>query len=304
MANTESCERLSTILNSVGDAVIAADRRGLITFMNPVAETLTGWEMEEASGKPVMDIFDIYVGKAGNLKKSTFLTEALQERSVTTGGLSSASEVDNDCLLLAKSGREIPIDYNITPIKDEKENLTDIVLTFRDITKYKTKEEQSNRTISELRQQTNLMKTVFDTMYDGIVVLDSKGEVLFLNPSIQQMFSQELRGKSPSEWPETHGVFYADKKTLFPVHQILSTQIFEGESARDVELYVRNKERAEGIHIKASVLPLFGENREVVACVAIVHDITKDKIAAIQLKQAMQDLQSQVQLTDTIFVTV
>ena len=68
----------------------------------------------------------------------------------------------------------------------------------RDVTKYKTKEEQSDQTISELRQQTNLMKTVFDTMYDGIVVLDSKGEVLFLNPSIQQMFSQVFpRYKSP-----------------------------------------------------------------------------------------------------------
>ena len=301
MANTESCERLSAILNSVGDAVIATDRKGLITFMNPVAETLTGWEMEEATGKQVTDILDIYVGNAGNLKKHTLLTEALQKRSDSAGGLSSASEVDHNTWIVAKSGGEIPIDYDITPIKDKEETPAGIVVTMRDVTKYKTKEEQSDQTISELRQQTNLMKTVFDTMYDGIVVLDSKGEVLFLNPSIQQMFSQELRGKSPSEWPETHGVFYADKKTLFPVHQILSTQIFEGESARDVELYVRNKERAEGIHIKASVLPLFGENREVVACVAIVHDITKDKIAAIQLEQAMQDLQSQVQLTDTIF---
>ena len=304
MANTESYERLSTILNSVGDAVIATDRRGLITFMNPVAETLTGWEMEEATGKQVSDILDIYVGNAGNLKKHTLLTEALQKSSDSAGGLSSASEVDHNTWILAKSGGEIPIDYDITPIKGKEETPAGVVMTIRDVTKYKTKEEGSNQTISELRQQTNLMKTVFDTMYDGIVVLDSKGEVLFLNPSIQQMFSQELRGKSPSEWPETHGVFYADKKTLFPVHQILSTQIFEGESARDVELYVRNKERAEGIHIKASVLPLFGENREVVACVAIVHDITKDKIAAIQLEQAMQDLQSHVQLTDTIFNSI
>ena len=48
---TENNEQLLTILNSMGDALIVTDQRGLITFMNPVAETLTGWAMEEASGK-------------------------------------------------------------------------------------------------------------------------------------------------------------------------------------------------------------------------------------------------------------
>ena len=97
--------------------------------MNPVAEILTGWEMEEASGKQVTDILDIYVGNGGNLIKDTFLVEALQKGSVTTGGSSYASEVDYNTYLIAKSGREIPIDYNITPIKDEKENPTGIVIT-------------------------------------------------------------------------------------------------------------------------------------------------------------------------------
>ena len=135
---TENNEQLLTILNSMGDALIVTDQRGLITFMNPVAETLTGWEMEEASGKPVTDILDLYVGNAGNLKKSTFLIEVLQKGSVTTGGLSSTSGGDYNTCLIAKSGEETPIDYNITPIKDEKETPTGIVITFRDSTKYKT----------------------------------------------------------------------------------------------------------------------------------------------------------------------
>ena len=199
MANTESYERLSTILNSVGDAVIATDRKGLITFMNPVAETLTGWEMEEATGKQVTDILDIYVGNAGNLKKSTILIEALQKGFVAAGGLSSASEVDHNTWIVAKSGGEIPIDYNITPIKDKEDLPTGIVITFRDITKHKTKEEQSNQTISELRHQTQLMKTVFDTMYDGIAVLSLTGDILFLNPSIQQMFEPESPNATPPQ---------------------------------------------------------------------------------------------------------
>ncbi len=301
MANTESYERLSTILNSVGDAVIATDRKGLITFMNPVAETLTGWEMEETSGKPVTDIFDIHVGNAGNLKKSRILIEAIQKGFISAGELSSASEVDHNTWIVAKSGGEIPIDYNITPIKDKKASPTGIVITFRDITKYKTKEEGSNRTIRELRHQTQLMKTVFDSMYDGIVVLGLTGDILFLNPSIQQMIGKEPPGTALNEWSESYGFFYPDKETLAPVEQFLVTCISQGEAVRDLELFVRNKEQTKGIHIKASGIPLFDENREVIGCVCIIHDITGDKIAAIQLEQAMQDLQSQVQLTDTIF---
>ena len=299
-ANTESDKRLSTILNSVSDALIATDRRGLITFMNPVAEILTGWEMEEVSGKHVTDILNIYIGNGGNPIKNTFLIETLQKG----GGLSSASEVDYNTYLIAKSGREIPIDYNITPIKDEKENPTGIVITFRDITKYKTMEEQSNQTISELRNQTQLMKTVFDSMYDGIVVLSLTGNILFLNPSIQQMIGKEPPDTFVSKWSETYGVFYSDKETLVPVDQMLSTHIAQGEAIRDQELFVRNKEQTEGIHLKASAIPLFDKNQEVEACVCVIRDITKDKIAAIQLEQMMQELQNQVQLTDTIFNSI
>ena len=294
-------QHLTKILNGISDAAIATDNKGLITFMNPVAETLTGWEMEEVSGKHVTDIFAIYVRSGGNLIKNRSLIEAFQKGSVTTGGLSSASEADDNTWLIAKSGREIPIDYNITPIKDEQDNPASIVITFRDITKYKTRAEQSDQTISELRQQTHLMKTVFDSMSEGIVVLSLTGHVLFINPSIQQIFGGEPLGPLPSKWSETFGVFYPDKKTRVPIDQILSTQISRGEAIRDQELFICNGEQTEGIHVMGSGIPLFDENQEVVACVCVIRDITKDKVAAIQLEQTMQQLQNQVQLTDTIF---
>ncbi len=301
MANTESRERLSTILNSLGDAVVATDQEGLITFMNTAAEILTGWEMQEGPEKPVTDVLNIYVGHEGDLIKSTVLIEALQNGSVTTGELSSTSDVDDDTFLIAKSGREIPIDYNITPIQDEKENPTGIVITFRDITKYKTREEQSDQTTSELRQQTQLMKTVFDSMSEGIVVLSLTGQVLFINPSIQRMFSAEPLGPVPSKWSETQGVFYPDKETPYPIDQIMATYISRGVPVRDQEIFVLNKEQPEGLHVMGTAIPLFDEDGKVVSCVAILRDITADKIAAIQLEQTMQKLQNQVQLTDTIF---
>ncbi|MDE0185262.1 MAG: PAS domain S-box protein [Candidatus Poribacteria bacterium] len=302
MANTASHEQLSSILNGVGDAVIATDRNGLITFMNPVAETLTGWEKEEGAGKQIADILNVNVGDSANPIENTYLIKALQGGSISAEGLSSASEVDYNTCLIAKSGREIPIDYNITPIKDDEENHAGIVITLRDITKYKTREDGSNRTISELRHQTQLMETVFNSMYDGIAVLSLTNDILFLNPSIQQIFGPEpLNVTPPSKWTETHGVFYSDEKTPVPFHQIISALTAQGGAIIEQEVFVRNKNQAEGIHLKASALPLFDENQEVVAYVYVVHDITKDKIAAIQLEKAMQELQNQVQLTDTIF---
>ena len=275
---TGNNEQLSTILNSIGDAVIATDNKGLITFMNSVAEILTGWKMEEVSGKHVTDILDIYVGNAGNLKKNRVLTETFQNGSVTTGGLSSTFEVGHNTCLIAKSGQEIPIDYNITPVKDEKETPTGIVITLRDITKYKTMEEQSDQTIGELRHQTQLMKAVFDSMADGIVVISLTGHVLFINPSIQQMFGMEPLGPLPSQWSEAYGVFYPDKETRVPIDRILSIHVFQGEAIIDQELFVRNEERPEGVHIRASAIPLFNENREVIACVSVIREILRAEL--------------------------
>ena len=282
---TENGERLSTILNGISDAVIAMDRNGLITFMNPAAEILTGWEMVEVSEKPITDILNIYVRDGENLIKNRSLIEVLQKGFVTTGGLSSASGGDYNTCLIGKSGREIPIDYNITPIKDEKENPTGIVITFRDITKYttditnyQTMEKQLNQTISELRHQTRLMKTVFDSMSDGIVVLSLAGHVLFINPSIQQIFGTEPLEGLLSKWSEKHSVFYPDKETRVPIDQILVTQIFRGEAIRDQELFVRNEKHTEGIYIMASAIPLFDENQEVVACVCVVRDIVRAEL--------------------------
>ncbi len=305
-AYTESNEQLSTILNSIGDAVIATDQKGLIIFMNPAAEVLTGWEMEEVGGKHVTDILDIYVGNSGHLIKNTVLTETLQSESVTTGGLFS-----HNTRLIAKSGQEIPIDYSITPVKDEKETATGIVITFRDITQYKTMEEQSDQTIGELRHQTQLMKAVFDSMSDGIVVISLTGHVLFINPSIQQMFGVEPLGPLPSQWSEAYGVFYPDKETPVPIDRLLSTRIFQGEAIIDQELFVRNKERPEGIHIRASAIPLFDENREVIACVCVIREILRDELETphsfdeiVGKSQIMQQMFALMQRTAGSDITV
>ena len=140
---------------------------------------------------------------------------------------------------------------------------------------YKAMEEQLNQSISGLHHQIQLMKTVLDSMYDGIAVLGLTGQILFSNPSMQQIFGSEPPDTLPNEWSETYGIFYPDKETRVPVDQLLSTYLPQGEAIRDQELFVRNNEQPEGVHIMASAIPLLDENQEIIACVFFVRNVLR-----------------------------
>ena len=127
----ESEEWLSTTLTSIGDAVIATDKSGNIRFMNAVAEALTGWKQEEATGKPLEGIFNI-INEETNKKVENPVSRVFREGVIV--GLA------NHTILIAKDGKEIPIDDSGAPIKDDKGNIIGVVLIFRDITEHKEAE--------------------------------------------------------------------------------------------------------------------------------------------------------------------
>ena len=300
--NTESDERFSTILNSVSDAVIATDQEGLIIFMNPAAERMTGWQLVEAARMDIKQIFRT------DAEEDCPVTAAL--RSILDTGTApspeapTASGVNHNALLTTKSGQKTHIDYNTVPSNNAKGQFIGIVITFRDITDYKVIEERLNQTIGELRNKTQLMETVFNSVYDGIVVLDSMGQVSFVNSSLGPIYGTVSSDIDPSAWSETYGLFYPDKETYVPIDQMPFIRALRGEETDEEEFFIRNDYLTDGIYVTCKAFPLFDENQQIVGSVGIVRDITKDKTVAMQLEQTMQELQNQVQLTDTIFNSI
>ncbi|MBN2029251.1 response regulator [bacterium] len=128
----EDEQRFHTTLKSIGDAVITTDVKGRITFLNSVAESLTGWKQEKASGKRVNTIFKIVNAKTGSVAKNP-VDMVLQKGVVYT--------LSDNCILISKDGNEIPIDDSAAPIKDDKDQIRGVVLVFRDITERKRLEE-------------------------------------------------------------------------------------------------------------------------------------------------------------------
>jgi len=124
---------LATTLQSIGDAVIATDNAGLITFMNGVAERLTGFADGEARGRPLHEIFRIFSEQTREVVESP-VSKVLREGTVV--GLA------NHTLLRTKHGAEIPIDDSGAPIRDENGVIYGVVLVFRDVSLEKRAEKR------------------------------------------------------------------------------------------------------------------------------------------------------------------
>ena len=116
--------RYATTLASIGDAVIASDAHAKVTFMNPVAEQLSGWALTKALGRSISEVFHI-------INEDTRQTVEDPTEKVLRLGLSVG--LANHTLLIAKDGREVPIDDCGAPIVDEHGEMTGAVLVFRDI---------------------------------------------------------------------------------------------------------------------------------------------------------------------------
>jgi PAS domain S-box-containing protein len=116
---------LEVTLASIGEAVIATDRGAILTFMNPIAEVLTGWHASDAVGTPVRDVFRVVDEQSRRAIESP-IDRALGGRAVVG--------VTNSALLLSRDGREIPIAESGAAIVDRDGRLRGAVMVFRDIT--------------------------------------------------------------------------------------------------------------------------------------------------------------------------
>ena len=117
-------ERAQVTLDCIADAVVSTDIRGNITFLNVIAEKLTGWRWQEAAGKPLGSVFRVM--NAASREFTPVLTEIMVGRAPPT-------YLPSNSILIRRDGIEVPIENSVAPIHNREGETTGAVIVFRDV---------------------------------------------------------------------------------------------------------------------------------------------------------------------------
>lgn len=180
-------ELLEITLESIGDAVIAADQKANILKMNHIAEELCGWSRQDALGRPLDDVFQTVDAKTGQLLENPF-------RQTLEQGLSIG--LKKDSLLLSRDGSRRYASANSSPIRNKQGSIVGIVVVFRDITRIRQIEE-SLKEAKEAAEAANRAKDEFlanmsheiRTPLNGIIGMTTLTLLSELNPEQKENLS-------------------------------------------------------------------------------------------------------------------
>jgi diguanylate cyclase (GGDEF)-like protein/PAS domain S-box-containing protein len=158
-------ERAQVTLNCIGDAVICTDVAGQITFLNIVAEKMTGWPWKEAAGRPMAEVFRIIDGVTRKAGRDPMMMSIEQNKTV---GLTA------NCVLIRRDGCEYAIEDSASPIHDRTGSVTGAVIVFHDVS--------AARAMS--------LQMVHSALHDAVTGLPNR---LLLNDRIAQSISLARR---------------------------------------------------------------------------------------------------------------
>jgi diguanylate cyclase (GGDEF)-like protein/PAS domain S-box-containing protein len=122
----EEKERAQVTLQSIGDGVITTDAEGLIDYINPVAQDLTGWDMRSARGTPVAEIMTI-INEHTRATVDNPVMRCLKEGRIIT--------LEENSILITRNSEEVPIQDSAAPIRDRVGNVIGCVMVFHDVSK-------------------------------------------------------------------------------------------------------------------------------------------------------------------------
>lgn len=286
---------MEVIFNSMEEGVIALDATGDRLVFNEGAVRIGGLREHNRNTDEWAALHGIY-----RLDKETLLP------------------TDENPLVLAMLGQETNgyevfvrnevqpqgayVSVNGRPLKDTSAGPGGGVVVFQDVTLKKETEARLQQTLDTLKEQSELLQTVLDSIHEGIIVSDESGEFLYVNPGAKKILDQEYFVRRKGKWSEklNEVYFYPDRVTPIRNEDLpLPRAIFHGEATDDMSIFVRRPNHVNsGIFLSASARPLLDEIGGIRGGVIIFRDVTHRVLAEEALTRAFA--QGRLEVVDTV----
>ena len=253
----EQREVLRITLHSIGDAVIATDVQGRITYLSAVAESLTGWTQAEALGRPLDGVFRI-VNEDTRHPVESPAARALREGVVV--GLA------NHTVLIRKDGGECAIDDSAAPIRDDSGAISGCVLIFRDVTTLRHVERERASQLHTAR----LLASIIESSDDAIISKSLDGVIRSWNAGAERLF-----GHTADEAIGRHISLIIPPERIAEEDQIIASL----KAGRRIEHFETERLRSDGrrILVSLTISPIRDDAGDVVGASKIVRDVTRQR---------------------------
>ena len=257
-------------LGSIGDAVITTDIEARITYINGVAESLTGWSHEDALGQPLDRVFRI-VNEVTHQPVENPALRALRKGVVV--GLA------NHTILIKKDGSECPIDDSAGPIRNEQGHVSGCVLIFRDVTAQRLiQREKANQLLTA-----RLLASIVESSNDAIISKSLDGIIQSWNAAAERLF-----GYTSEQAVGRHISLIIPPERLSEEEQIVAS-LKEGKR---IEHYETERVRSDGqrITVSLTISPIKDDSGNVIGASKIARDVTERKLMEDDLRRLAADL--------------
>lgn len=263
---------LKVTLASIGDGVIATDNNMLVTFLNPIAERLTGWSLLDAAGKRVDEIFKLIDEESLNPIPSPV------RAALDSGGIAG---LERPVLLIARNGAQRPVDNSAAPIRSTSGEISGAVLIFHDATQRRKHE-------AELLRSEQRFRATFEQAAVGFGLAAPDGKFLRVNQRLCDMVGytcEELESMNYRQITHPDDIPLDDAQT----NRLLSGEL---ETFAIEKRYIRKDGSIFWINLTVSLSHNPSGNVEFF--IGVIEDITRRKTAEEELARAHAETEQRV----------
>ena len=158
--------------------------------------------------------------------------------------------------------------------------------------------------LESLRDQTTLMETVFNSISEGLIAVDRDGRYLVHNPAMERIVGTYVPDAPFSQRAETYGLYRADGVTPFPSDELPLARAARGEASNDVEVFIRNARRPEGVYVSINARPMYDRAGALHGGVILFRDVSRIKKVEAELQEAAHEMRAQATAMETIFNSI